>query len=173
MNRYFKLVCIHDDPAWYMQEYLSGRVRYGWSGPECGLREIERKDWATWSDDQRVTWSHTKFLVERIEPGHRVVVQTEQPIRQFVVAEVIPPGYDFAPGNLDDFNHLLNTRPLTPRPIPINSREVTAALKHDLSKRGNYYEIYPEESIRELDDLVDKVATEKLDLSAIRTDADT
>ncbi|MFH1022881.1 MAG: hypothetical protein V1809_05790 [Planctomycetota bacterium] len=156
-----------------MKEYLSGHVRYGWGWPDCDLREIKKKDSSTWSNNQRMTWSHAKFLIERIEFGHRVVVQTEQPIRRFVVAEVIAPGYNFEPGNLDDFNHLLNTRPLTPEPIPINSKAITAALRHDLSKRGNYYEIYPEESIRELDDIVVKAATNKLDLTAVRTDADT
>jgi Restriction endonuclease len=173
MNRYFKLVCTHENPDWYLQEFLAGRVRFGWSGPGCDLREINRKNRATWSDDQRVTWSYTKFLVERIVPGDRVVVQTEQPIERFVVAEVIPPGCDYAPGDLDDFNHLLHARPLTPNPIPVNSNAITAALKHDLSKRGHYYEIYPEESIRELDALVDQVAANKVDLTAIRTDADT
>jgi len=106
-------------------------------------------------------------------PGDRVVVQTEQPIKQFVIAEVIPPGYDYAPGNWDDFNHLLHTRPLTPKPIPINSKAITAALKHDLSKRGHYFEIYPEESILELDALVENVAADKIDLTAVRTDEDT
>jgi hypothetical protein len=173
MNRYFKLVCRHENPGWYMQEFLAGRVRFGWSGPGCDLREIRGKDGATWSNDQRVTWSHTKFLVERIVPGDRVVVQTEQPIERFVIAEVVPPGYDYAPGDLDDFNHLLHARALIPKPIPVNSSAITAALKHDLSKRGHYYEIYPEESIRELDALVDLVTANKVDLTVVRTDADT
>ena len=173
MNRYFKLVCTHEDPKWYIEEFRAGRVRFGWSGPGCDLREIREKEWATWSDDQRVTWSHSKFLVERVVPGDRVVVQTEQPIERFVVAEVIPPGYDYAPGDLDDFNHFLHTRPLTPNPIPVNSNAITAALKHDLSKRGHYYEIYPEDSIHELDALVDQVREGKVDFSVVRTDANT
>jgi len=173
MNRYFKLVCTHENPDWYMQEFLCGRTRFGWSGPGCDLREIRGKDWATWSDDQRVTWRYTQFLVERLVPGDRVVVQPEQPLRRFVVAEVVPPGYDYVPGDLPDFNHLLHIRVLTPTPIPVNSSAISAALKHDLSKRGNYYEIYPEESIRELDVLVDQVAANKADLTVKRTDADT
>ena len=33
MVRYFKLVCRHEDPEWYLKEFLSGRARFGWSGP--------------------------------------------------------------------------------------------------------------------------------------------
>jgi len=96
----------------------------------------------------------------------------EQPIERFVIAEVIDPGYDFVPGNLEDFNHLLNVRVLTHDPISINAKDVGLALKHDLSKRGHYYEIYPEASIQELDRLVDKATSRTLNLDAIRTDED-
>jgi len=173
MNRYFKLVCIHEDPEWYLREFLSGRARYGWSGRGCDLREIKKMEWATWTDVQRVAWSYSKFLAERIAVGHRIVIQMERPIRRFLIAEVVSPGYEFTPGDLDDFNHVLHVRPLTSKPIPINSKETTAALKHDLSKRGNYYEIYPEESIHELDALVEKISKGDIDLTAVRTDEDT
>lgn len=76
MNRYFRLICTHEDPKWYIEEFRAGRVRFGWSDPGCDLREMHKKDWVTWSDDQRVTWSYSKFLVERVVPGDRVVVQT-------------------------------------------------------------------------------------------------
>jgi hypothetical protein len=33
MSRYFKLVCLHEDPQWYLEEFRQGRARYGWSGP--------------------------------------------------------------------------------------------------------------------------------------------
>lgn len=94
-KRYFKLVCTPESQDWYIQEYLAGRVRFGWSGPGSNLREIEKKG-ANCSDEQRVTWAYTKFLLKRIEPGDRVVVQTERPIKRFLVAEVVPPGYDYA-----------------------------------------------------------------------------
>lgn len=173
MPRYFKLVCLHEDPNWYIQEFLSGRARFGWSGPGSDLREIRSKDWRIWSDDERVTWSYTKFLLERIVPGDRVVTQTEQPLQSFLIGEVVAPGYDFSPGDLEDFNHLLHIKPLTTEPIPVNSKAVTAALKHDLSKRGQYYEIYPEGSIRELDVIVEQLASNTLDLKSTRTDDDT
>ena len=134
---------------------------------------IRAKDWQTRSSDESVTWSYTKFLIERIAPSDRLVIQSQQPLENFLVSEVIPPGYDFSPGDLPDFNHLLHVRPLTPDSVPINSKAVTAGLKHDLSKRGHYYEIYPEASISELDALVEKAKARVLDLVSIETDEDT
>lgn len=173
MHRYFKLVCTADDAEWYLQEFLNGRVRFGWSWPGLDLRIIKQKDWSARTERERLSWKYTKFLLERIEAGDRLAIQTEQPLRRFLVAEVVPPSYDFAPGDLPDFNHLLHVKPLTPRPIPINSKEVSVSLKHDLSKRGQYYEIYPEGSIRELDKIVSKVATTRFNWEATRTDGDT
>ena len=131
MPRYFKLVCLHDDPQWYLEEFRQGRARYGWSGPGSNLRSIKARidagEWKNRTDDEVQAWSYTQFLI----------------------GEVIPPGYEFSPGDLDDFNHVLHITPITREAIPINSKAVTATLKHDLSKRGHYYEIYPEDSIRE------------------------
>ena len=137
------------------------------------LQRIRAKDNDQRSDDERITWRYTKFLVERIVPGDRVVIQIEQPLQRFLIGEVVVPGYSFSPGSLTDFNHLLSIKPLTPDPIPVNSKAVTAALKHDLSKRGQYYEIYPERSIRELDVIVEQISAHKLDLTTTRTDSDT
>jgi hypothetical protein len=175
MRRYFKLVCLHSDPSWYIQEFLDGRVRFGWSAPGSDLRKIRIKvnDRTEMSDEERITWRYTQFLSERIVPGNRLVIQAEQPLRRFLICEVVPPAYDFAPGDLPDYNHVLHVKPLTHNPIPINSKAVTAALKHDLSKRGQYYEIYPEDSIAELDKLVERLASEPIDLTSIRTDDDT
>jgi hypothetical protein len=74
------------------------------------------------------------------------------------------------PGNLDDFNHVLHIKPLTVQPIPINAKSVTGALKHALLKRGHYYEIYPEDSIRELDVIVQKLASNTLDLKSLQSE---
>lgn len=148
MSRYFKLVSL-SDPAWIVGEFGEGRARFGWSAPGTDLRRIKALPLEEWSPEQRVTWRYTKFLLERVSLGDRVVVQPEQPMERFLVGEVIAPGYAFAPGTLPDFNHLLHVRPLTPAPIPVNSSAVSAALKHDLSKRGQYYEVYPQPSIEE------------------------
>jgi hypothetical protein len=171
------LVSLAENPEWYLDEFLRGQARFGWSGPGTDLRGIKAKmdagKWADRTTEEAQSWQYAKFLIERIGVGDCLVIQMGQPLRSFVIGEVVPPGYDFAPGNLDDFNHVLHIRPLTSKPIPINAKSVTGALKHDLSKRGHYYEIYPEDSIRELDLIVQKLASNTLDLESVRTDEDT
>jgi len=173
MRRYFKLVCLYDDTAWYIKEFLDGRARFGWSAPGSDLRKIRAKRWNEWSEEESITWRYTKFLLERIELGNRLVIQTEQPLQRFLIGEVVAPGYDFAPGDLPDFNHLLHVRPLTRDPVPINSKAVTAALRHNLSKRGQYYEVYPEDSVAELDGIVEGLTSGTIIATSIRTDDDT
>ena len=140
------------------------------------LRPIKSKmDAGRWEDrteEEAETWSYTSFMIERIEVGNRVVVQFEQPLRSFLLGEVIAPGYDFS-GDLEDFNHFLHIKPLTKEPIPINSKAVSAALKYDLSKRGRYCEIYPEDFIRERDTIIERLASTKLEIKSTRTDEDT
>jgi|GEM_PF-2066941 len=169
MSRYFKLVCFHD-PGIILAEFLKGRARFGWSPPGTDLRLIQTKERASWSVQERVTWRYTNFLLQRIHAGDRIVVQAEQPMVSFLIGEVVEPGYEFS-GDWEDFNHVLHVRPLTADPIPLNSKEVSLALKHNLTKRGQYYEIYPEDSLRELDLIVEKAASKKLDLT-IRTEQD-
>src|SRR5687768_6094740 len=117
MRRYFKLVCLHDKPNWYIQEFQNGRARFGWSGPGRDLRILRQK--CERSEDERITWSYSKFLLERIVVGDRVVVQVDQPLQRFLIGEVIDPGYGFSPGDLEDFNHVLHVHVLTPEPVPI------------------------------------------------------
>jgi hypothetical protein len=161
MQRYFKLVCRHEDPAWYIGEFLAGRARFGWSGPGTDLRAIKKKMDAGLRGDrteqEAVAWTYTKFLIERLKAGDRLVIQPERPSRRFLLAEVVDPIYQFSPGDMDDFNHVINVKPLTTQAISVNARAVSAALKHDLSKLGHYYQIYPEDSIRELNAIVTKV----------------
>jgi hypothetical protein len=177
MSRYFKLVCLHEDPQWYLEEFRQGRARYGWSGPGSNLRSIKAKidagEWGNRTDNEAQAWFYSQFLTERVGVGDRVVVQTEQPIRSFLIGEVITPGYEFSPGDLADFNHVLHITPITREAIPINSKAVSAALKHDLSKRGHYYEIYHEDSIRELDTLVMQISSNMIDVESTRTDDNT
>jgi hypothetical protein len=182
MPQYFKLVCLPDNepivtPEWYRDEFLAGRARFGWSGPGSDLRPIKAKmDAGRWGDrtkHEADVWYYTQFLIERIKVGDRIVVQPEQPLRTILLGEVIKPGYEFSPGDLPDFNHVLHIKPLTNKPIPVNAKVISASLKHDLSKRGHYYEIYPAEAIRDLDAIVKKLAHDTLDYSSIRTDEDT
>src|ERR1041384_5829976 len=125
MSRYFKLLCLYDPPYWIVDEFQRGKARFGWSGPGINLHEISKKDLTTWSEAERTAWSHTKFLIQRIKIGYRVVIQPEQPIKRFLIGEVIDPGYDVSPDKQGDFNHFLHVRSLTPKPIPINSKAVS------------------------------------------------
>jgi ATP-dependent DNA ligase len=62
MQRYFKLVCSHEDPAWYIGEFLAGRARFGWSGPGTELRTIKKKMdaglWADRTEQEAVAWTY-------------------------------------------------------------------------------------------------------------------
>lgn len=174
-SRYFKLVSLYEnDESWIAEEFFAGRARYGWSpqGADLSLAQRGGKPWEEWPEGVRWAWSYAKFLVERISVGDRVVIQTSQPLRSFLVGEVIEPGYEYD-GSLDDFNHVLHVRPLVPQPVPVNSHLVSDALKHDLSKRGRYYEIYPERSIKSLDELVERSRNSSPDFTRTRKDEDT
>ena len=177
--RHFKLVALAGDPDWTLDEFNAGRARYGWSGwsgfAGADLRILEEQ--TTWTAEEEIVWRYCQFLVRRIEIGDRIVMQFEQPMRQFVIGEVKEPGYEFAndgyrcdDGSLD-FRHVLHVHSLTPTPIPLDCAEVTAALRHDLTKRGNYYEIYPERSIRALQNLATRAANGELNLLKKRSEA--
>lgn len=169
-QRYFKLLATRDGKEdWVVSEFLAGRARFGWSPPGADLRDFKKgiKPWEAWPEDIRWSWSATHFLLLRIKPGDRVVMQTRQPIREFLIGEVIEPGYQYDGGE-DDFNHILQVLPLVPAPISVNSSLVPEFLKHDLSKRGRYYEIYPERSLIALGELIAKAQEPNLNLATPR-----
>ena len=167
-TRYFKLVIFHD-PVWLFNEFLQGKVRFGWGGPGMDLRVISKKSMETRSPDERMTWRYAQFLLNRLKPGDRLVLQFEQPMRKFLIGEVIAPGYDFTTPEMADFNHVVHCNPLTENFIPLDSQCVTSSLRHDLVKRGQYYEIYPELSISQLDRIVGEKLWSKPEGMAIRS----
>lgn len=152
-HRYFKLVALHDHD-WLVQEFRGGRMRFGWSPPGSDLREIREKSELT--EDERITWSYTQFLIERLEAGDRLVCQFARPMREFWLAEVTTKGYEFDANQREDFNHIVNINPLTAVGVSLNAGYIPGSLKHDLTKRGQYYEIYPEESVACLEQLVEE-----------------
>ena len=175
---YFKLVALAGDPNWTLDEFKAGRARYGWSWfPGADLRILENR--TTRTAEEAIVWRYCQSLVRRIEVGNRIVMQFEQPMRRFVIGEVKEPGYEFAndgyrnPDGSLDFRHVLHVRPLTPTLIPLDCVEVTAALRHDLTKPGNLYEIYPERSIRALQNLATRAANDELNLSERRSETHT
>lgn len=169
MNRYFKLLAL-DDKDWLIREFLAGRARFGWSGPDSDLRVIRNN--SARNEDEKITWRYTQFLIERLSPGDRLVYQFEQPLREFWIGEVTEKEYEFDSNNRDDFNHIVNIIPLTKTAIPVNAKYVPSSLKHDLTKRGHYYEIYPEESIVCLDQMVNERYWEVKSYDEQRTQAD-
>lgn len=132
------------------------------------LRVLKEKD--NLSDDEKICWRYTQFLVNRLSTGDRVVCQFGQPFREFWIGEVKEPGYQFDPAERKDFNHILHIEPMTDLPIPSTAAYVPSSLKHDLTKRGHYYEIYSEDSIRVLTDIVKKKPWQTLDRANHRTE---
>ena len=156
MIRYFKLVALRDPSLWLFDEFRAARVRFGWSWPGTDLREIRKKPLLDRTDRERISWRYTKFLLEKLKAGDRLVLQFEKPMRKFLIAEVAERGYDFASPPQDEFNHIVHCRPLTDDFIPISAKCVPSYLRHDLTKRGHYYEIYPADSVTQLDRIVNE-----------------
>jgi len=96
---------------------------------------------------ERVVWNRCQFLIKRIEIGDRLIIQTERPLRQFLIVEVTGP-YGFL-GTERDFNHYLECRAITEEYVNIDS--LPQYVRHDLTKRGRYYQIYGEATIEYLE----------------------
>ena len=136
------------------------------------LRVLAHKDRALFTPSERTTWRHTAFLTQRITAGDRLVLQFERPLRKFLVAEVTDPGYEFDGAGLQDFNHMLHCTSLTPDYLWINARIVPLSLRHALSKRGHYYEIYGKAATAALDRIIHEKLWSTPDAVASRTQRD-
>ena len=168
---YYKLVSLYDeDKDWLLQEYQSGRVRYGWSGLGSDLRKIDKlkKQNKALTDSQDITWRYTQFLYNRLKIGDRLVLQFQKPLKNILIAEITG-DYYFADPPDKDFNHIIPCKPLTSKPISVNSKVISQSLKHNLSKRGNYYRIYPEWAIKELNEIIEKKLWENNALLQVRS----
>lgn len=154
--KYFKVLSCDEgiESAWLEDEFKSGRLRVGWSWPGLDLRQLENKPDSDCDEDELLAWRKTQFLVKRIQAGDRIVCQFQRPLREFWVGEVTGEGYEFEPMERADFNHILGVKSLTPMAIPINAKFIPGSLRHDLSKRNNYYEIYPKRSIEVLNKII-------------------
>jgi len=158
VHRYFKLKCLYGDTDWIYNEFKSGRIRFGWSERGCNLKEIQKKiqNKEPLTQKERISWGRTKFLIERIKPEDRVVLFFEQPGRQFLIAEITGPyEYPEPKDEREDFNHILPCKPLTPDYINLYSAIIPFHVRHDLMKRGRYYEIYDEKTRKRLDEIIE------------------
>ncbi len=164
--RYFKLVVCPFGPYEQTEDWaekvhkqiLGGRVHFGWSwspmNPKnltADLRKLREKE--KLEGDERVVWRYTQFLINRLEAGDRLIIQTERPLRRFLIAEVTGP-YGFL-GTEPDFNHYLECRAITDKTyVSIDSKFIPQWIRHDLTHRGHYYQIYSEATIAHLDSMI-------------------
>ena len=174
MSKWFKICCFNEGrEEWMKQELLEGRLHFGWSPPGSDLRRLGVMSWENrdklvlgneeWTATGSEIFRTGQFLLNRIASADRIAVQFAQPLREFYLFEVIE-GYDYPSKEQSDFNHILRGRPLAPSAITYFSKYVTNELRHALSKRGKYYQIYPEGALRELDEIVDNRLWTKDDL---------
>lgn len=167
MARYFKLVVCpygetpRDWPEKVRRQIRDGKVPFGWSwipmDPPHGtadLRVLQEKlqRGEPLEGKEKDVWRQCQFLINRIEIGDRLIIQTERPLRRFLIVEVTGP-YGFL-GTEPDFNHYLECKLLTEEYVNIDS--VPQYVRHDLSKRGHYYQIYGEATIEYLDSMIER-----------------
>lgn len=150
---YYKMVVLSGDSDWTYNELLNGRARFGWSFFDCDLRKIQKMKNSEITDNQRLSWRMSQFLIKRVRVGDRLVIQIDQPMQSFYIAEVVN-DYEFDKNERDDFNHILPVKLLNKEAIKITSNIVSNNMRNDLSKRGHYYCIYPQKTINELDEIV-------------------
>lgn len=166
---YFKLVvCPYESgktPGDWVEkvrrQILDGKVPFGWSWipmdsedrtPDLSVVREKLQRGEQLEDDERVVWNRCQFLINRIEIGDRLIIQTERPLRQFLIVEVTGP-YGFL-GTERDFNHYRECKLLTKEYVSIDS--VPQYVRHDLSKRGHYYRIYRKATIEYLDSMIEE-----------------
>ncbi len=157
-HRYFKLVAARPGKTeWQFEQFMHGRAHFGWSPPGTDLRKIRDIKRSHRDEQESITWRYTQFLLNRLRPGDRLVLQFDQPLRQFLLAEVSGE-YGTLDVPEDDFNHYVECIPLTDEFIDVQSNLIPQHVRHDVSKRGHYYEIYSTDTI----DFLDRLIEEKL-----------
>ena len=156
MSRYFKFVSIRKDQEdWMLTELQEGRARFGWSSAGSDLKVIKAKASSARTAEEKIVWRYTQFLINRLTKGDRLIIQLSRPLRKFVIAEVTGDYHSTEPQE-SDFNHYIECKLLTETFINVESQAVSQSLRHHLSKRGHYYEIYEDLAKEELDWIVEK-----------------
>lgn len=154
MARYFKLVVcpfgsgetLGDRVEKVRRQILDGKAHFGWSwipmDPPHGTANLWKLQEKLQRGEpleggERVVWRYTQFLIKHIKIGDRLIIQTEQPLRQFLIAEVTGP-YGFL-GTEPDFNHYLECRAITEEYVNVDP--VPQYVREGLTNRGHYYQI--------------------------------
>ena len=167
---YFKFNAFREGRAdWIHQQVLGGKAHFGWSEPGMDLRTLQKKleEETPLNEAEKQCWRMTQFLINRIRPGDRLIIQTERPLRRFLIAEVTGP-YGFL-GSEDDFNHYLKCKAITEDYIAIDSAIIPAWVRQNLCKRGQYYRIIPEATIKHFDSLIKQELWKKPEAEKKRT----
>lgn len=161
--RFYKVVATNKGKEdWMFEEFNEGRFRFGWGWKDCDLSKISNISWSDRTSSQKTAWRYAQFLLNRVKVGDRLVIQHEQPLREFLLAEVTGEYFfDTNPGK--DFNHILPIKPLYNGFIEINSKIIPGFLKNALTKRGQYYEVYPKDAINRLNEIIDEKLWESED----------
>jgi hypothetical protein len=174
MANWYKLRSLYEGKEeWIVSELKQGRLHFGWSPPGSNLLELDKHSWEEldkivlswpeWEASGAYVYNQGKFLIKRIEIGDKIVVQTETPFENIYLFEVTE-GYQYSEVEQEEFNHILKGKLFNKIPISIYSPIVSNMLRHDLSKRGRYYQIYSDDSCSELEDLIENKAWDaKLD----------
>ncbi|MDZ5781886.1 restriction endonuclease [Marinococcus luteus] len=159
MSRYFKFVATREaEEEWMFDEALKGRARFGWGPPGSDLKKISSKPKNKRTSEEKVVWKQAQFLLKRLEVGDRLIIQHKRPLRKFLIAEVT--GNYHSTNTEEDFNHYVECELISKEYIPIESEVVSQSLRHHLSKRGRYYEIYDEGASEELNQIVEQIKLE-------------
>ena len=164
MRSYYKLVATNENKIeWMIEEFKNGRLRFGWSPKEANLNILSDKD--TLKDEEKIWWARGKFILNRLKEDDIVIVQLKRHLREFLIGRVVKINneiYNFD-GGQNDFNHIINIEPITNEPINSNSKLIPSYFVHDITKRGHYYEIYPEISKNFVEELIEKRYWENVD----------
>jgi hypothetical protein len=155
-NKYFKIVATYPDHEdWMYEEFKQGRMHFGWGWENCNLRKIQETHRSERTEKQKKAWYYSQFLLKRLNIGDKLVIQHKQPLREFLLAEVV--GYYYFSEDTDhDFNHIIPVKPICDHYINLNSKIIPNYLRRALTKRGQYYEIYPNDAKSRLDEIVEK-----------------
>lgn len=167
MRNYFKIVSLngHRNKEWMIKELRNGRLRFGWSDKNSNLIDISKKD--NKNENEKNIWRHCQFILNRLEENDIVIIQLERPMREFMIAKIVSKDsniYEFD-GEEEDFNSIINCELITENPVKMDSKYISKALVHDLTKRGNYYKIYDENAINEIENIIENRLWEKEDFN--------
>jgi hypothetical protein len=165
---WFKLLALNEGKEdWMLEELKKGNLRYGWSPRGSNMFELDLHSWdeldemileaPDWEATGSEIYRKGAFLINRITNADRIVVQLHSPLDEFYLFEITD-GYAYSDPEYEEFNHILKGKLLNDKPMSKYSPVISNKLRHDLSKRGRYYQIYSDDSCKELNLIIENKA---------------